>query len=300
MTFTDGGKRSFGKGTYTVQIVSGAYCNAVMNKLAIAEQAMPAIPEITTLSATTVCQNNDLEFRVTMPVKGATYTWSGNPSGAAHGPGNFRYMVRRAPAGVSSVSVYSHVTASGVTCRSANAATVTAWVQALPATPALSTTPVCEGSRNIYFRVISSVPRATYTWSGAAGHPLNTGSDVFVAEGATIGTKSVSAYSEVPAGGVVCRSAPSPAIPAVIIPIPAVPVLTRGNSSGTVCASDVTDVIFKATGTPGSVFQWFGRGTTSGINNDTYTERAYFQGQYWTSARASLTLGGTMLSSSAT
>ena len=131
-------------GTYTAQSVrAGAFCEAAMNGTVVVNAvATPVTPKIA-ISAGTACQHTDVTFNVANPVAGATYTWSGNPAGVAGGTGNATYTVN-ASADVKSASVYSRITSSGITCQSANAATVTVSVVA-PAAPAVVQSAFCYG-----------------------------------------------------------------------------------------------------------------------------------------------------------
>jgi hypothetical protein len=81
-------------------------------------QALPATP-VLAASASTVCIGTDITFRVTEPVSGATYTWSGT-EGMASGTGDGTYTVSDASTGTISVTAYASLTSNGITCQSAN------------------------------------------------------------------------------------------------------------------------------------------------------------------------------------
>jgi hypothetical protein len=82
-------------------------------------QALPATPTLA-VSASTVCVGTSITFRVTNPVSGATYTWSG-AAGTASGTGDGTYTVSGATTGVKSVTAYARLTSNGTTCQSGNA-----------------------------------------------------------------------------------------------------------------------------------------------------------------------------------
>jgi hypothetical protein len=119
-------------GTYTARsVATGAYVEAKMaGERTVAVVATPATPGISppTLS---VCQGTDVVFRVTSPVGGVTYSWLGT-AGTVSGTGNGTYTVSGSSTGTKSVTAYARLASNGITCQSANAATVTATVNALP------------------------------------------------------------------------------------------------------------------------------------------------------------------------
>jgi hypothetical protein len=80
--------------------------------------ALPATPALA-VSASTVCLGMDITFRVTSPMDGATYTWSG-AEGTPSGTGNCSYTVSGATTGTKSVTAYASQTSNGTTCQSAN------------------------------------------------------------------------------------------------------------------------------------------------------------------------------------
>jgi hypothetical protein len=211
--------------------------------------AVPATPGITRVSAATVCQNTNSVFRVTAPATGATYTWSGNPAGTASGTGNGTYTVSGAATGTKSVSVRSSVTAGGVTCPSANAATVTAVVQTLPATPGItrvSAATVCQNTNSV-FRVTAPANGATYTWSGnPAGTASGTGNGTYTVSGSATGTKSVSVRSSVTAGGVTCPSAYATTVTAVVQAFPTITRTGGAVSQAVYQNSAITAIVYSA------------------------------------------------------
>jgi hypothetical protein len=78
-------------------------------------QALPT-PTIAA-SASTVCLGTNITFRVTQPVSGATYTWSG-AAGTASGSGDGTYTVNGVTTGTKSVTAYARLALSGTTCQS--------------------------------------------------------------------------------------------------------------------------------------------------------------------------------------
>jgi hypothetical protein len=135
---------SYTAGSYTARSVkAGAFCEMVMGGTVLVNAIpMPVTPKIA-VSASTVCQNTNVTFSVSSPIAGTTYTWSGSPAGVAGGTGNATYTVD-ASADEKSVSVYASVTSGGITCLSANAATVSVSVVA-PAAPAVVQGRFCFG-----------------------------------------------------------------------------------------------------------------------------------------------------------
>jgi hypothetical protein len=81
--------------------------------------ALPATPGIS-VSASTVCLGTYITFRVSSPVSGATYTWTG-AAGTASGTGDGTYTVSGATTGTKSVTVYAQLASGGTTCQSGNA-----------------------------------------------------------------------------------------------------------------------------------------------------------------------------------
>jgi hypothetical protein len=131
-------------GSYTARSVkAGAFCEVAMNGTALVTAVpLPETPKIA-VSASTVCQNTNVIFNVSNLVAGATYTWSGAPAGVSGGAGNATYTVAAAT-NVKSASVYARVASGGITCQSADAATVTVSV-VVPAAPAVAGATFCYG-----------------------------------------------------------------------------------------------------------------------------------------------------------
>jgi hypothetical protein len=100
------------------------YSGTVTQSASVQASAPPGI----TVSASTVCQGTNIVFRVTEPVSGATYTWSG-AAGTASGTGDGTYTVSGATTGTVSVTAFARLTSNGMTCQSGEAS-LTAMVAA--------------------------------------------------------------------------------------------------------------------------------------------------------------------------
>jgi hypothetical protein len=151
-------------GVYTARsVAAGVYLETKMDGTrTVTKQALPATPAITA-SAGTVCQSTDVVFKVSSPVAGATYTWSGNPAGVESGTGKATYTVNSVT-DVVSASVYSRVTLNGITCQSANAATLT--VSVIPvAPPTVASATFCYGFPG---QLVAAATGANIAWYDAS------------------------------------------------------------------------------------------------------------------------------------
>jgi hypothetical protein len=106
-------------------------------------------------------------FGVANPVAGATYTWSGNAGGTASGTGNSTCTVSGASYGDKQVSVYAAWVINGMTCRSADASSMTATVVLQPPQPDIqrttsNPTAACENNN---FIVTNPNSLCNYEWS---------------------------------------------------------------------------------------------------------------------------------------
>ncbi|MDR3184299.1 MAG: hypothetical protein LBT49_02715 [Prevotellaceae bacterium] len=220
--------------------------------------ATPATPVIM-VSAGTVCQEMDVEFRVANPEAGATYYWSGE-AGRPSGKANDTYMVSGATTGNKKVSVYARTAQNGVTCPSLTATSI-ATVVPKPATPvitALAPT-VCLGT-DVMFKVSNPAEgRVNYTWFGTAGSPNGTGNGSYTISCAPAGQKEVRVIASI-TNGVTCESAPSAPATATVVATPSTPVISN---NGPVCEG--THLTFMAVGGNGS-YEWSGDvANTSGV-----------------------------------
>jgi uncharacterized protein (TIGR02145 family) len=151
--------------SYTLYVQTAAGCSFVLeNAATVTVNPLPVTPTIT-ISAATVCQNAALTFRVTTPVTGATYTWTAS-AGTASGTGNGTYTFNTSASGAKTATVYSMVTAGGVTCRSANAG-ATATVNPLPSISAVTSPAICYGATATLSATLGAgtTTAMTYTWN---------------------------------------------------------------------------------------------------------------------------------------
>jgi hypothetical protein len=279
-TFTVSGAATGTKSVtvYATAPSSGVNCQSAISDAATATvMALPvtnlSAPEIMRVSAATVCQNEDVVFRVDEPAGNATYTWGGT-AGTASGAGNGTFTVSGATTGTKSVTVYATVPGiDDVPATSLASPAVAGFVAALPATPmvtwASAATVVCQNT-NVAFRVNEPAGNATYTWMGGiAGTVSGPGNCSYTVSGATTGTKAAMAFAQVAYGDVTCQSRTSNRMAIEVMALPATPVVTRV-SAATVCQN--TNVVFRVT-TPvdGAAYTWNGAGTASGPGNCSYT-----------------------------
>jgi hypothetical protein len=197
-------------------------------------QATPAQPVITA-SAATVCQNEALTFYVASPVAGATYTWSAS-AGSQNGSS---YTVTTSQAGAKTATVYARVTAGGVTCQSANAATKTAIVANTPDKPATPTHngPKCAGTA-ITFTAVKPANATGLDWAGSV---TGSGTETTKTTATSAGSYSAQVRAYI-TSGTTCYSGWSGATWSVINPNPTI-TRTGGNASQTVTINTVISPI---------------------------------------------------------
>jgi hypothetical protein len=110
--------------SYTLYVRASAGCSATRDNAAlIAVINSPAMPAVTA-SAATVCQGTNVVFTATGGGTGATYSWTGNPTGTVSGTGNCSYTVSGTATGVKSVTAI----AANAACSGTRSSTVTAYV----------------------------------------------------------------------------------------------------------------------------------------------------------------------------
>ena len=182
-----------------------------------------------------------------------TYSWSG--------PAGFTSAVQNpAVPGLAAGSyTYSVTVTSGAGCASLPGAT-TAQVEALPATPVLSSNPICAGS-TLLVSVSNPLTGGTYLWTGPAGDTLAaTGPAVSIPAATTAQGGSYTAVVT-SAGG--CVSAAG-SINAVVTDAPLAPV---ASSNTPVCAGQTLTLF--ASAVPGATYSWTGPGFASTQQNPT-------------------------------
>jgi uncharacterized protein (TIGR02145 family) len=280
-----------GNFSYTVWTVDNSAVTAqramqVSNVRTITVNALLAAPTITA-SAATVCQNGTLRFTVPYAAN-TTYTWTASAGTSSSNSHTFNTSTT----GAKTATVQLTVLASGTTCQSGNAATVTAVVATMPAAATVtrvSAATVCQGT-NVVFRA-SGTAGSTYTWLGTAGTASGTDNGTLTVSGTATGSKSISAYARLTSSGTTCQSANAATVTAVVATMPATATVTRV-SAATVCEG--TNVVFRASGTAGSTYTWLGTaGTVSGTGNGTLTVSGSATGTKSVSAYARLTSSGT-------
>jgi uncharacterized protein (TIGR02145 family) len=241
--------------SYALYVKTTAGCSAsVANAAAVTVSPLPGALTIS-VSASTICQHEDLRFWVTKPVAGATYTWTAS-AGTASGSS---YIFNTAVAGAKTAAVNVKITAEGVACQSVNA-TKTANVQALPDVPAVSVSAstVCQHA-DLRFGVTAPVAGATYTWTASVG--TASGSS-YTFDTAADGAKTATVNAKVLAGGITCQSANVATKTATVQALPATPAITA--SAGTVC-QNVPIHFWVTSPVAGATYTWTASaGTASG------------------------------------
>jgi uncharacterized protein (TIGR02145 family) len=230
--------------------------------------ALPATPEITRVSAATVCLGTDVVFTASGSGAGVTYNWYGNV-GTASGVGNCSYTVSGTATGTKSVTAFAQVAYDDLTCRSATSGAATAMVRAVPGTPAVtrvSAATVCMSLTDVVFTASGSGAGVTYNWYGNVGTASGVGNCSYTVSGAYSGTKSVTAFAEVAYGDVTCRSGTSGAATATVIALPATPTVTSSSR----CTPGTVTLLASS---PDAVIDWYTSpsGGTSLTTGNTYT-----------------------------
>ncbi|MCW3084928.1 MAG: hypothetical protein JWP12_2294 [Bacteroidetes bacterium] len=234
-------------GTYSLTVTTNG-CTSAAGTATVVVNALPATPTVTTNSP--VCAGSTINLSTTA-VTGATYAWTG--------PATFTSTVQnptRPTATVAMAGTYS-LTITKTGCTSV-AGTATVVVNALPATPTVTTnSPVCAGSTiNL---TTTAVTGATYAWTGpstftsAVQNPTRPTSTAAMA-----GTYSLT----VTTNG--CTSAAGTAT-VVVNAIPATPTVTTNSP---VCAGSTINL--STTAVTGATYAWTGPATfTSAVQSPT-------------------------------
>jgi hypothetical protein len=186
---------------------SGTTCvSASAATVSVEVVATPARPAVTRVTTTPVCRGTDIVFRVTTPVEGLTYTWSG-AAGVASGTGNGTFTVSGAEAGTKSVTVTANLPVSETTCQSTASAAVSGVVAIIPDVPTVTLTSastVCTGN-SLSFEATGTAG-STYTWTGSTGTASGAGSYYFRISSSNRGSSSVAAYARLTSSGTTCQS----------------------------------------------------------------------------------------------
>jgi uncharacterized protein (TIGR02145 family) len=103
-----------GAGKYAAKAVArNGKCTAAMNGTFTVNVNPPIAKPVIAVSPGTVCQNSAISAWVTAPAAGTTYSWTASPGTASGSSYTFA-----TPAGAKTATVYAHVAANGIVCRS--------------------------------------------------------------------------------------------------------------------------------------------------------------------------------------
>ena len=231
-------------GTYSVTaIVAG--CTGAAGTVSVTINPIPATPAPSSNSP--ICTGNTLNLSTAF-VAGATYSWTG-PNGFTSSSQN-----PSIPGATTAASGTYSVTVTVNGCTSA-AGTVSATVNATPATPVVSgTTPICSG--NTLQLTADTIPGATWSWAGPNGFTSTQQNPAIPnVTVAASGTYTVTANNG-------CASVPS----TVTIVVNATPATPSASSNGPLCTGSTLNL-----GTPavsGATYSWTGpNGFTSSSQN---------------------------------
>jgi len=218
-------------GSYTVQVTNASGCqSAASAAIIVTVNALPAIPTITAGGPTTFCAGGSVTLTSSA---GTAYLWSTGATTA---------NINVTTAGSYTVRVTD---ASG--CQSATSVATVVTVNALPATPIISSdgpTTFCAGSSV----TLTSSAGTTYLWStGATTANIN----VTIAGSYTVRVTDVSG----------CQSATSVATVVTVNALPATPTITADGPT-TFCAGGNVNL----TSSVGSTYLWSNGATTGSIN----------------------------------
>jgi|GEM_PF-626994 gliding motility-associated-like protein len=229
--------------TYTL---TDADCPTYTTSITVDVNTTPAVSAIGSNSP--ICAGQTLNLTST-GTAGSTYTWTG-PNGFTSSSQN------PSIAGATTLAsgTYS-LTVSKSGCTSA-VSTVVVTVNALPATPVLSSnSPICAGS-TLTLGTTSGGP--TYTWTGP--NSFTSGVQNPTIAGAT--TAASGTYSLVVTSGAGCGSA----LATIAVTVNPLPAATVASSNSPICAGQTLNL--NSTATTGTSFHWTGPNSfTSGVQN---------------------------------
>jgi len=245
-------------GVYTAMVTFNG-CTGTANTTSVTvNTTLPPTPVPTFTPASPICEGQTLNLTTGSGGGGATYAWTG--------PNGFTATTRgatRSNLGLSDGGIYTIVvTRNGCTAMGTTSALV---VAPRPAKPIINVTPapICDGSTlNIS---ATSVPGATYTWTGPNSFaPAQT--VVPTVTRPTISAADQGSYSvTVTVNG--CTSEIGISIPLIVNPIPATPTATASHT--TICTGQT--LTLTASDVPGAIsYSWSGPATFS-INGKTVT-----------------------------
>jgi len=218
-------------GSYTVKVTNASGCMSAASAATIVTvNALPATPTITAGGPTTFCAGGSVTLTSSPE---ATYLWSN---------GATMQSINVTTAGSYSVRVKN---ASG--CQSASSVATIVTVNALPATPTITTsgpTTFCAGGSI----TLTSSTGSTYLWSNGATT-------------ASINVTTAGSYSVRVTNANGCQSAPSVATVITVNALPATPTITAGGPITFCAGGNVT-----LTSSAGTSYLWSNGATTPSIN----------------------------------
>ena len=155
-------------GQYTLIVKDGFGCPSLPATTEINIQAPPVTPVLLVNPTQPVCAGINVLLTISNPTPGATYTWN-RPGGFSDTITTTAFLSNpNAQAWHSGAYTVQAVSGNG-TCQSGSSNTITLTVNAIPPTPTISSnSPVCQGGVLNLFA--SSIPGATYAWTGPAGY----------------------------------------------------------------------------------------------------------------------------------
>jgi gliding motility-associated-like protein len=236
-------------GVFTVSVTDIHNCLPAVQSATVSIAPVPGAPNVTSNSP--VCEGATLNLFAST-VAGGIYSWTG-PNGFTSSLQNpVINNVTAANAGSYAVTV------TVGQCTSVSAVT-TVVINSIPATPAVSTSPVCEGM-NLNLTA-SLIPGASYSWTGPNNFSSsNQNPTISNAGSINAGTYSVT----VTANG--CTSTPA-SVNAVINMLPSAPIVSTNSP---LCSGSSINLM--ASTMAGATYSWTGpNGFTSSVQNPTIT-----------------------------
>ena len=218
-------------GSYTVQVTNAEGClSAPSTGTVVTVNALPATPTITTGGLTTFCNGGSVNLTSSA---GSVYLWS--------------TAATTASINVSTSGSYTVRVTNVNGCQSAPSAATEVTVNALPATPTITTsgpTTFCDDGSV----TLTSSTATSYLWStGTTTASIN----VTVSGSYTVRVTNANG----------CQSAPSAATAVTVNALPATPVITAGGPTTFCDGGNVT-----LTSSVGSTYLWSNAETTADIN----------------------------------
>ena len=239
---------SINAGTYSVMVTANG-CTSITASVTAAVNMVPSAPVVSTNSP--LCSGSSINLMAGI-MTGASYSWTG-PNGFTSSLQN--PVINNAT--LTNAGSYA-VTVTVGQCTS-TLTTTSVVINSIPATPIVSTSPVCEGM-NLNLTA-SLVPGATYSWTGPNSFTsLNQNPTIVSAGTINAGTYSVT----VTANG--CTSTPA-TVPAIVNTLPSAPIVSTNSS---LCSG--SSIYLMAGSMTGATYSWTGpNGFTSSLQNPTIT-----------------------------